>query len=107
VADFPLKTACCGSSLVLSEEAIALEMVKKILESASESGAQCMITVCPLCQMNVDAYQTMVNRQYGTHFNIPILFFTQIMGLAFGLEEKDLDLKTSIVPVDKALARYL
>ncbi len=66
-----------------------------------------MVTICPLCQMNIDAYQTQVNRKFGTHYNIPIIFFTQLMGVAFGLNEKELDLKTSIVPVDKVLARYL
>jgi heterodisulfide reductase subunit B2 len=107
VTDFPLKAACCGSSLVLSEESIALDLIKKLLDSALAGGAQCLVTICPLCQMNVDAYQTMVNKKYGTHFNIPIIYFTQLMGIAFGLSEKELDLKTSIVPVDKVLARFL
>jgi heterodisulfide reductase subunit B len=107
VTDFPLKAACCGSSLVLSEESIALDLIKKLLDSALTGGAQCLVTVCPLCQMNVDAYQTLVNKKYGTHFNIPIIYFTQLMGIAFGLSEKELDLKTSIVPVDKVLARFL
>jgi heterodisulfide reductase subunit B len=65
-----------------------------------------MITGCPLCQLNVDAYQTMVNKKYKTKYNIPVLFFTQLMGVAFGLSEKDLGLKTSIVPVKKILAKY-
>lgn len=107
VANFPLKAACCGSSLVLSEEAIALNLIKKLLDAASAGNAQCMITVCPLCQMNVDVYQPAVNQKYGTNYHIPVLFFTQLMGIAFGLSEKDLDLKTCIIPADKVLARYL
>jgi heterodisulfide reductase subunit B len=54
----------------------------------------------------VDAYQSMVNRKYKTNYKLPVLFFTQLMGVAFGLEEKDLGLKTSIVPAGKALAKY-
>ena len=104
---FTLKSRCCGSSLVLSEEAIALELIKKLLDSAVAGGAQCIVTTCPLCQMNVDLYQQSVNKKYRTNFDIPVLFFTQLMGLAFGLSEKDLELKTSVIPVEKALARYL
>jgi len=57
--------------------------------------------------MNLDAYQPMVNKKFGTDYHIPVLFFTQLMGLAFGLDEKDLDIKTGIVPAEKVLARYL
>lgn len=107
VIDFPLKTTCCGSSLVLSEEKIALGLIKKILDAAAAGGAQCIITVCPLCQMNVDAYQSTVNRKFGTNYAIPVLFFTQLMGLAFGLNETELGLEGCIVPVDRVLAKYV
>ncbi len=106
VANFAMKVACCGSSLVLSEEAVALGMIKRILENAVSGGAHCIITPCPLCQMNLDAYQPVVNKKFGTDYHIPVLFFTQLMGLAFGLSEKDLDIKTGIVTAEKALARY-
>ncbi len=103
---FPLKTRCCGGSLIISEEDVALGLIRKLLDSALSNGAECLITVCPLCQTNLDAYQSQVNKKFKTKFNLPILFFTQLMGVAFGLEEKDLGLKTSIVPVDRVLAKY-
>jgi heterodisulfide reductase subunit B len=105
--NFPLKSACCGGSLIISEESASLELIKKLLESAVSNGAEVMVTGCPLCQLNVDAYQTMVNRKYKTNYHLPILFFTQLMGVAFGIDEKKLGLKTSIVPVKKVLAKYL
>jgi heterodisulfide reductase subunit B len=105
--NFPLKSACCGGSLIISEEDASLELIKKLLDSAVSNGAEVMITGCPLCQLNVDAYQAMVNHKYKTDYHLPILFFTQLMGVAFGLDEKDLGLKTSIVPVKKALAKYI
>jgi len=104
---FPLKSRCCGGSLIISEEELALDLIKKILGSALSNGAECLVTVCPLCQTNLDAYQGQVNRRFKTSFKLPILFFTQLMGVAFGLGDEDLGLKTCIVPAEKTLAKYL
>ena len=104
---FPLKTRCCGGSLTISEEAVSLGLIRKILDSASSNGAECVVTPCPLCQTNLDAYQSRVNNKFKTHFNLPILFFTQLMGVAFGLSGEDLGLKTCIIPTEKVLAKYL
>ena len=104
---FPMKTRCCGGSLIISEEDVALDLIHKVLRSASGNGAECLVTVCPLCQTNLDAYQSRVNKKFKTNFNLPVLFFTQLMGVAFGLEEKDLGLKTGIVPAEKILAKYV
>jgi len=101
---FPLKTRCCGGSLIISEEALALDLIGKILNSASSNGAECLITPCPLCQTNLDAYQNKANKNSKTNFNLPVLFFTQLMGVAFGLSDEDLGLKTNIVPVEGVLA---
>jgi heterodisulfide reductase subunit B len=104
---FPLKTRCCGGSLIISEEDLALELTRKLLESASSNGAECLVTVCPLCQTNLDAYQSRVNRKFKTNFKLPVLFFTQLMGIAFGLGEKELGTKNSIVSMEKVLAKYM
>jgi heterodisulfide reductase subunit B len=104
---FPLKARCCGGSLVISEEDVALGLIHKILESAAENGAMCVVTVCPLCQTNLDVYQSRVNKKFKTKYNLPVLFFTQLMGIAFGLEEKDLGLKAGVVPAGEALVKYL
>lgn len=104
---FPLKARCCGGSLILSEEDIALGLLYKLFNSAASNGAQCIVTVCPLCQTNLDVYQSKVNSKFKTKFNIPVLFFTQLMGVAFGIESKDLSLGKCIVSPQKALAGYL
>ena len=104
---FPLKARCCGGSLIISEEALALDLIGKILDSALSNEAECLVTVCPLCQTNLDAYQSRVNKRFKTKFNLPVLFFTQLMGVAFGLGDKDLGLKTNIVPANRVLAKYL
>lgn len=107
VVPYPLKNHCCGGALVISEEDLALELMHKLLANAVNSGAQCITTPCPLCQTNLDAYQSRVNSKFKTNYNLPILFFTQLMGVAFGLNSEDLGLKTNIVPPQKVLAEYL
>lgn len=102
---FPYKTHCCGSSLIISEEDLALDLTGRILQSAAKNGAECIVTPCPLCQTNLDVYQSRVNKRFKTSFNIPVLFFTQLMGLAFGLSDKDVGLQTNIIRPEKVLAK--
>jgi len=104
---FPLKARCCGGSLIIPEEDLALESVNKLLENAVGNGAEMVVTVCPLCQTNLDVYQSKVNKKFKTKFKIPILFFTQLMGVAFGIDNKTLGIEKSIVPADKVLAKSL
>ncbi len=95
--DFPLKARCCGGSLMLSEEGKVLGLMYRLLENAAASGAQCLVTPCPLCQTNLDAYQGRVNYKFKTKFNIPVLYITQLIGLALGVEAEKLGLNTNIV----------
>ena len=102
---FPLKARCCGGSLIIPEEDLALGLIYKLLDSASSNGAECIVTVCPLCQTNLDVYQSRVNKKFKTNFNLPVLFFTQLIGVAFGIEGKALGLEKCIVSAEKILTR--
>ena len=104
---FPLKARCCGGSLIISEEDIALDLIHKLLESASTSGAECIVTVCPLCQTNLDVYQGRVNRKFKTRFNLPVLFFTQLIGVAFGIDNKTLGLEKCLVSAERLLVERI
>lgn len=104
---FPLKTRCCGGSLVISEEDIALGLICKLLDNALSNGAECIATVCPLCQTNLDVYQSRVNKKFKTNFNLPVLFFTQLMGLAFGIDSQALGLEKCIVSAEKVLTSHV
>jgi heterodisulfide reductase subunit B len=95
--DFPLKARCCGGSLSLSEEGRVLDLMRRLLQSATASGAQCLVTPCPLCQTNLDAYQGRVNAAFKTDYKLPVLFITQLIGLALGIEAAALGLDTNIV----------
>ena len=107
VVPFPLKSRCCGGPLIVPQEKLALDLIHKLLRSADSNGAQCLVTVCPLCQMNLDLYQSKVNAKYKTNYKLPILFFTQLVGLAYGLGASDLGLETNIVSPKEALTNYL
>jgi len=104
---FPLKSRCCGGSLVISETDLALDLIHQLLESAASNGAECIIAACPLCHTNLDAYQGLVNMKFKTRYNLPVLFFTQLMGIAFGIEPRALGLDRGVVPAKKALAQWL
>lgn len=105
VVDFPMKTHCCGGHMTQISEDTAYELIRRILHNAAEYSADVIVTLCPMCQLNLDAFQPEVNRSLGTDFDIPVLFFTQLMGLAFGLSAEDVGIGSEIVPADAALAK--
>ena len=100
---YPLKNRCCGGSLIISEENIALGLIRKLLDNAVENGAQCLVTPCPLCQTNLDAYQARVNSKFKANYNLPVLFITQLIGITLGLDPLSLGLNTNIVSPDRVL----
>ena len=95
--DWSYKTECCGASLSVSRTEIALRLVHSILEAAQEKGAECIAVVCPLCQSNLDARQGDINKQYGTSYKIPILYLSQLIGLAEKLDYTRLGLDRLII----------
>jgi len=103
---FPLKSHCCGGSLSISEMDIALGLMHQLLESATTNGAQCVATVCPLCQTNLDAYQGIVNSKFKTRYDLPVLFFTQLLGLALGIAPKELGFDKNIISAERVLAPF-
>lgn len=100
---YPLKNRCCGGALVISEQKMAVDLMHKLLKSAVLNGADCIITVCPLCQMNLDAYQGSVSREFKNDYDIPVLFITQLIGLALGIDPVSLGLNTCIVSPKRVL----
>ncbi|MBN1564397.1 MAG: CoB--CoM heterodisulfide reductase iron-sulfur subunit B family protein [Anaerolineae bacterium] len=87
---FALKTFCCGGHMTQISEETAFEMIHKIIKNAADGGADAIVTICPMCQLNLDVYQSQANRRFGSSYEIPVLYFTQVIGLALGLKPKDL-----------------
>jgi heterodisulfide reductase subunit B len=105
VIDFPLKTHCCGGHMTQISETTAYELIRRLLYGADQYKTDVMVTLCPMCQLNLDAYQTETNRHFGTAYHIPILYFTQLIGLAFGYGPEVLGLGKEFVDPRPALAR--
>jgi len=103
---YPLKTKCCGGMLMTTQPDVCEKVVERLLSSAVEAGAECLATLCPLCHINLEAYQKRINKRLGTHFDLPIFYFTQIVGLAFGMGEKELRIADNLTPCEKIAARY-
>ena len=97
VVNWPYKTECCGASFSLTKTEIVLKLSCDILQMAQDEGAQVIVVACPLCQSNLDLRQSMINKRFAKNFNIPILYFTQLVGLALGLDPRKLGLNKHIV----------
>ena len=95
--DWSHKTECCGASLSISRTEIALRLVNSILEAAQEKGAECIAVVCPLCQSNLDTRQGDINKKFGTSYKIPILYLSQLIGLAQKLGYSQLGLNRLVI----------
>jgi heterodisulfide reductase subunit B2 len=105
VIDFPLKTHCCGGHMTQISPNTAFELIRRLIHSADQYHADLMVTLCPMCQMNLDAYQSETNKHFGTHYHMPILFFTQIIGLAFGMSPNELGIGRELVSAGSALKK--
>ena len=97
VVDYPLKTHCCGGHMTQISEPTALEMIRRLLKNADDYEADAIVTLCPMCQLNLDAYQADVNQHFGTDYHIPILYFTQLIGLAFGFTPREMGIGKEFV----------
>lgn len=102
--NYPARLRCCGGSLVATNRKAALGMLHELLQSAIDGGADVIATACPLCQINLECYQREVSREYGKKFAVPILYFTQLLGLALGIDPKRLKIGTELVPATPVLA---
>lgn len=102
--DYPYRMRCCGASLIATSRKAALSMLRDLLQNAVDVGADVIATSCPLCQINLEVYQSEVNRELGMDFSMPIMYFTQLMGLAMGIQPKQLGIGREVVPVAPVLA---
>jgi heterodisulfide reductase subunit B len=102
--DFGMGTKCCGGMLMTTHPEIGIDLSGKILRPAGKAKADCLCTICPLCQINLEAYQGKISARLGEDCRLPVLYFTQVLGTALGLGRDDLGLGDSLTPVEMALA---
>jgi len=78
------KTDCCGASLVMTRTDIIRKLTGRLLSMAEEAEADCIVTGCSMCQSNLDTRQEEIKKDGGGKHDIPVLYFSELMGLAFG-----------------------
>lgn len=96
--EWPLKTRCCSGTLTGTIEDIGLRLNYILLREAKKRGADVIATACPLCQFNLECYQDKIVRQYQEDVSIPVVYFTQLIGLALGSTRQHLGLERLFVP---------
>ncbi len=97
IVDYPVKGHCCGGHMTQISENQAFELIRRLLKSADDYHADVITCMCPMCQLNLDAYQSQVNAKFSTSYQLPILFFTQLVGVAFGLPLESLGFGKELV----------
>jgi len=101
IPDYDKKVSCCGGALMFSEPEKSQALVKDILESAHDSGADMIVTPCPVCQMNTEVYQDVINAKYGTKFNMPSVYYSTLMSVAYGQTAEEAALKGQMIRATK------
>jgi heterodisulfide reductase subunit B len=97
---FQNRLRCCGGTLLLPREDLFMKMTYDILKDARDSGADFVVTACPLCHMALDAKQKAIGEAYQDEIGMPVLYLTQLLGLAMGIKPKKLGLDKNLVSTE-------
>jgi len=90
--EWGFKTDCCGASAAVNDTDQALLLMAKIIKDAIARGANCFVTTCPMCQLNLDAYQEQVRVKHGIRERLPVYLITELLGVAFGMSPGELQI---------------
>ncbi|MFP4102133.1 CoB--CoM heterodisulfide reductase iron-sulfur subunit B family protein [Coleofasciculus sp.] len=105
VVDFRSKTKCCGGPILVPQEKVAFELTKRLLDEAKSLGADCMVLACPLCANNLELRQPDIEKAYNVSYKLPILYITEIIGLALGIKPGKLGINKHVVSPKPVLAK--
>lgn len=95
--DWSYKTDCCGASAAVNDNEMSLTLMSRIMKDAIARGANCFVTTCPMCQLNLDAYQDKVRAKYGIAQSLPVYFITEMIGVAVGMQPEEMGLERHFV----------
>ncbi len=84
------KTECCGAGMTMCNEQTVLDLSHKIIADAAAHGANCMVVACPMCHVNLDMKQADMERRHSVRLAMPVYYLSDLVGLALGLQEKEL-----------------
>lgn len=108
--DWSFKGTCCGASIGIPKKEMGLDLISRLLSWARAGGAEAIIVCCPLCQSNLDLYQPEIIRKEGLDLveaGLPVLYYTELLGVALGLESIRAGLRSHLVDPLRLIARYI
>jgi heterodisulfide reductase subunit B len=105
IVDYPGKKMCCGGPVLPVDEKLALSVTKKKLDTLVEAKADALCLVCPFCSVMYDGNQKSIESEFGVTYNLPVLYLTQVLGLAMGFDTKELGLNMNVVKTKELATR--
>ena len=95
--DWNYRTECCGAGMTMAKEETVLDLSRRILADAQQQGANCLVTACPMCHVNLDMKQRDIEKHSGATFRMPVYYLTDVVGLALGLSREELGIERHFV----------
>jgi heterodisulfide reductase subunit B len=95
--DWNYRTECCGAGMTMAKEKTVLDLSRRILADAKQHGANCLVTACPMCHVNLDMKQGDIERHSGERFGLPVYYLSDLVGLALGLSRAELGIDRHFV----------
>lgn len=105
VVDFRSKTKCCGGPILVPKQDVVFELTKRLLDEAKSLDADCIVLACPLCATNLELRQPDIEAKYNVSFNLPILYITELIGLALGMKPGKLGIHKHLVSAKPVLSK--
>jgi heterodisulfide reductase subunit B2 len=105
VVDYPGKKRCCGGPVLPVDEKVAMSVTKGKLDDLAQAGVDALCLVCPFCSVMYDGNQKSIESEFGVTYNLPVLYLTQVLGLAMGIDKKELGLNMNIVKTKDLLSK--
>jgi heterodisulfide reductase subunit B len=99
VVDWALKTRCCGGTLSGTIQGVGLRLSYFILKEAARKGGELLITACPLCQFDLECFQGDMSDRFQEKVDMPVAYFSQLVGKAFGLSDRDVGAQRLFIPM--------
>ncbi len=105
--NYPNKNLCCGLTIMGTAEDLSFRLAAEKLECLSNKGVDAMVVACPSCCIAYENNQRLAGKRAGKEFNLPVLYFTQVIGLAMGLSEKELGFELNRIKVDRIIEKLI
>ena len=104
--EYTTKTACCGGGILAISQDIALKLAKAKLDELHTMKADALVSICPFCSVMYDANQKSVETDFEGDYDLPVLYYPQLLGLALGIPSKELEFKRNRIKPKEMVQRF-